>query len=133
MCAGEGTSVSSRLSGTHPTILEGLATGRPMIHRYPSLYFCFYFLVNRASFLVRVRHFALMLDLKMSWTSPAVAMYRTNWYKMFFPCLVNRVFSDHPGALIDIYIYIYIYIRVLRRVFQVMGLQASHRVSAQSR
>ena len=29
--------------------------------------------MNRASFLVRVRHFALVLDLKMYLTSPAVA------------------------------------------------------------
>ena len=32
------------------------------------------FLVNRASFLVPDRHFALMLDLKMHLQSPAVAM-----------------------------------------------------------
>ena len=57
------------------TILEGLANGRPRPELcYPSFDFCFEFLVNHASFLVRNRHLALMMDLKMHKTGPAVAM-----------------------------------------------------------
>ena len=57
------------------TVLEGLAIGFPMLHRRPSFDCCFELLVDRASFLVPHRHFALLLDLKMYLTSPAVAMF----------------------------------------------------------
>ena len=112
---------------------------------YPSFfYFCFELLVNRSSFLVRFRHFALMLDLKMCLTSPAVAMWRTNWYYQNwtriqgrqevrnFPFCIKlsslvwstRAFDRWPT---------HVYIRVLRRVFQVIEMQACHRVFAPSR
>ena len=111
---------------------------------YPSFfYFCFELLVNRSSFLVRFRHFALMLDLKMCLTSPAVAMWRTNWYQNWtriqgrqearnFPFCIKlsslvwstRAFDRWPT---------HVYIRVLRRVFQVIEMQACHRVFAPSR
>ena len=56
MCAGAGTSASSRFSAN-------------------SSYFLFVeLLVNRASFLGPNRYIALLLDLKMYFMSPAVAM-----------------------------------------------------------
>ena len=55
------------------TIPEGLAIGLPMLDCYPS-FFCFGFLVIRASSLVPDRHFALLLDKKMYLMSPVVAM-----------------------------------------------------------
>ena len=63
------------------TIPGRLEIGLPRLDCCPSFDFCFELLVNRASFLVRVRHFALLLDLKMFLTSPAVAMWRSNKYK----------------------------------------------------
>ena len=45
-------------------ILEGLANRLPILDCYP-LYFLFECLVDRASFLVPDRHFALLLDLEM--------------------------------------------------------------------
>ena len=53
MCAGAGTSVSSKNSvnsSNHSG--KGLAIGLPMFDCYRSSHFCFGFLVNRASFLV---------------------------------------------------------------------------------
>ena len=46
-------------------ILEGLANSLPILDCYPFLFFCFEGLVDRASFLVPDRHFALLLDLEM--------------------------------------------------------------------
>ena len=45
-----------------------------MLDGLPSFYFCSRFLVDRASFLLPDRHFALWLDLKMHLMSPVVAM-----------------------------------------------------------
>ena len=81
MCAGAGTCVSWRFSvnSSHHSGRSQTIVRVSMV--IPLLLCCFEFLVNRASFLVRVRHFALVLDLKMYVTSPAVAMQRTNWYQ----------------------------------------------------
>ena len=57
------------------TVPEGLANGRARLDCYS--FFCFGFLVDRASFLVLHRQFALLLDLKMYLMSPAVASKRT--------------------------------------------------------
>ena len=82
-------------------------SGRPRLHCYPSVYF----LVNRASFLVRVRHFALVAELQDvrdescggDVEDELVPELDDNpgttrgtkfsvLHKKFFPCLVNRGF-----------------------------------------
>ena len=81
MCAGAGTSVSSRLS-VNSFNHSGRSRNRSPDARLLSLFvFLFgFFFVNRASFLVPDRHIALLLDLKIYLMSPAVAMQKTNWY-----------------------------------------------------
>ena len=69
MCAGAGTSVPSRFSVNSSNDSE-----RSRNRSADAFYLCFGFLVNRSSFLVPDPHFALLLDLKMYLTSPAVAM-----------------------------------------------------------
>ena len=44
MCAGAGTSVSSRLSVNSSNLQEDLAIGRPNLDCHPSFYFCFWVL-----------------------------------------------------------------------------------------
>ena len=79
MCAGAGTTVSSRFSVNSSNHSRGSRT-RTTESRLSSL-FLFLFWVNLASFLVPDRHFALVLDLKMYLMSPAVSMLRINWYQ----------------------------------------------------
>ena len=55
-------------------IVEGLANGLPKLDCYLSFLICSEFLANRASFLVPDRHIALVLDVKMNFTSLALVM-----------------------------------------------------------
>ena len=63
MCAGAGTSVSSRFY-VNSSNNSGRSRKRSSEARLMSFYFCFEFLVNRASFLVRVRDFTVVLGLE---------------------------------------------------------------------
>ena len=74
MCASAHTSVSSRFA-VNSSNHSGRSRKTVVRVSIDVVLFIFVeFLVNRVSFLVRFRHFALMLDLKMYLTSPAVAM-----------------------------------------------------------
>ena len=75
MCAARALEHLRDFLGTPPTIPESLAIGFPMLHRCPSLYFCFGFLVYHASFRIVT---SLLLDLKMWLMSPTMAMQRMN-------------------------------------------------------
>ena len=87
------------------------------------------------------RHFALLLDLKMYLMSPAVAMQQTSWNQNLTIQGQQRVRScpscrESPslvrsGVAFDHWP-THRYIRVLRRAFQVIELQACHRVFAPS-
>ena len=72
MCAGTEIPVSSRFSVNSPNH-SGRSRKRSSESRLV-FFLVFEFLVNRDSFLVPDRHFALLLDLKVYLTSPAVAM-----------------------------------------------------------
>ena len=99
--------------------------------------------MNRASFLVLDRHFALLLDLKMYLTSLAVAMWRMNSYQNWTTIkgqqevrhfLFDIKCSSHFGSTVIFDRWpTHRNIRVLRRVSQLIELQACHRVFAPSR
>ena len=75
MCAGAGTSVSSRFSVNASNHFKKVSQSVSRCSIVVPLFiFVLGFSLNRASFLVPDRHFALLLDLKMYLTSPAVAM-----------------------------------------------------------
>ena len=93
------------------------------------------FSVNRASFLVPHRDFALLLDLTMQLMSPAVAMKRTDWYQIWTTIQGQQEVLNFPSCReYSSLVWLGVafnrwltkrYHRVLRRAFQVMELQAS--------
>ena len=94
--------------------------------------------MDRASFLVQVRHFGLLLDLKMYLTSPAVSILRNQILtttqgqpevRSFPFCMIlsSLVWSGVAFDRWPTHRY------VLRTVFQVIELEACHEVIALSR
>ena len=92
MCTAAGTSVSSRVS-----VSSSGHSGRSSESRLLSRFFDFLkFPVNRASLLVPDRHFALLLDLKMCLTSPAVSLFSCLSH---FSNPLHRAFYCETGPL----------------------------------
>ena len=96
--------------------------------------------MNRASFLVPDRHFALLLDLMMYLTSPAVAKQMMNWYRNLTTIRGQQEVRSFPfGMKGSSHVWssvafdrwpTYRYTRVLRIPLHVIELQASPRVTA---
>ena len=98
---------------TLPTTQEDLPTGRPNSSCHPSFYFCFG-LRDRTSFLEPLRHFALILNLKMNlqqvapvpWvlvlplfsTSPVIEMLKTHCFQNWRITLERQEVRSYPSC-----------------------------------